>query len=213
MHYSALVPVKSLDQAKSRLADHLTLQQRQNLVLDMLHHVLEILQGSTCFERISVVSPDKQVLELASTWKANALIEEVPGHNEALHAAALREQQAGAEALLTIAADLPLLHVDDIHALVELSRKHEVVLAEAQDGAGTNALLARPPLVLPYLFGPHSLQKFQQSAARQNVSSTIWNSIGLALDIDTIDDLDDLYELQMLSGEQLESWQSIACSY
>jgi 2-phospho-L-lactate guanylyltransferase len=213
MHYSALIPVKSLDQAKSRLADHLTLRQRQNLVLDMLHHVLQTLRKSGCLERISVVSPDPRVLDLASAWKVQALLEEVPGHNEALHAAALREQQAGAEALLTISADLPLLHVDDIHALIELSREHEVVLAAARDGTGTNALLAHPPLVLPYLFGPHSLQHYQQSAACQNVSSAIWNSIGLALDIDTIDDLDDLYELQMLSGEQLNSWQSMACSH
>ncbi len=213
MHYSALIPVKSLDQAKSRLADHLTLHQRQNLVLDMLHHVLGVLLESDSFERISVVSPDPRVLASASTWKAQAIIEEVPGHNEALHAAALMEQKAGAEALLTISADLPLLQVDDIHALIELSRQHDVVLAASRDGTGTNALLAHPPLVLPYLFGPNSLQRFQRTASRQHVSNTIWHSIGLALDIDTIDDLDDLYELQMLSGEQLESWLSMACSH
>jgi 2-phospho-L-lactate guanylyltransferase len=210
MQYSALIPVKSLTFAKSRLADHLNLQQRQNLVLDMLHHVLRVLLASECFTQISVVSPDPRVLALVHSWKAQALAEEVPGHNEALHAAALRERRAGTEALLTISADLPLLHVDDIRALLELSEQHDVVLAASRDGTGTNALLAHPPLALPYLFGSHSLQRYQLRAKRQEVSCAVWNSIGLALDIDTIDDLDDLYELQMLSGEQLESWQSMA---
>jgi 2-phospho-L-lactate guanylyltransferase len=210
MHYNALIPVKSLTLAKSRLADHLILEQRQNLVLDMLHHVLRVLLASECFTQISVVSPDARILELARAWKAQALIEEVTGHNEALHAAATRELQAGTEALLTISADLPLLHVDDIHALLELSEQHDIVLAASRDGTGTNALLAHPPLALPYLFGPHSLQRYETRAKHQNLNCTVWHSIGLALDIDTIDDLDDLYELQMLSGEQLESWQSMA---
>jgi 2-phospho-L-lactate guanylyltransferase len=213
MKYSVLIPVKSLDQTKSRLADHVTLYQRQQLVLDMLHHVLRVLLESEGFERVLVVSPDQRVFELVETWGAQALIEEVPGHNEALHAAALKERLAGTEALLTISADLPLLRVNDIHALIELSRQHDVVLAASRDGTGTNALLARPPLALPYLFGPNSLQHYQQAAKRLHLNSSTWNSIGLALDIDTIDDLDDLYELQMLSGEQLESWQSIACSH
>jgi hypothetical protein len=44
------------------------------------------------------------------------------------------------------------------------------------------------------------------------LSSTLYHSIGLALDIDTIDDLDDLYELQVLSGEHTKDWQQTVCS-
>ncbi len=201
MKYSALVPVKSLAMAKSRLADHFTLQQRQDLVLDMLHHVLRVLLESEYFERVPVVSPDKRVLLYASMWGAQGLSEEVPGHNEALHAAALRERQAGTGALLTISADLPLLHTRDIQAIIELSRGYDVVLAPSRDGTGTNALLAKPPLVIPYLFGPDSFYKYLGAARQRKLSYTIYNGIGTALDIDTIDDLDDLYELQALSGE------------
>ena len=89
---------------------------------------------------------------------------------------------------------------------------YQVVLAPSRDGTGTNALLVRPPLALPYLFGPNSLHSYHQAAEQWQLSSTIVNSIGLALDIDTIDDLDDLYELQVLSGEHMQSWQQIACS-
>lgn len=201
MIYKALVPVKSLIVAKSRLAPYLTQNQRETLVLDMLHHVLRVLLDSRLLAQVSVVSPDMRVLERAEAWGAQALMEKVQGHNPALQAVAMKELNVGTTALLTISADLPLLHPGDIHALIERSLQHQVVLATSRDRTGTNAILMRPPLALPYLFGPNSLQSYLQAARQRNLSSIIYNSIGLALDIDTIDDLDDLYELQVLSGE------------
>jgi 2-phospho-L-lactate guanylyltransferase len=206
MMYKALIPVKSLHSAKSRLAPHLTLHQRKNLVLDMLYHVLHVLQTSNVIEQVLVVSPDQLVLAQAKAWGAQALPEEIPGHNAALHAATLKEQHVGTPALLTISADLPLLHAYDISALVEQSAHHSVVLAASRDGTGTNAILTQPPLVLPYLFGPNSLYNYQQTARQLYLSYTTYHSIGLALDIDTIDDLEDLHELQILSGEHMQSW-------
>src|SRR5438128_6991677 len=149
MIYKALVPVKSLASAKSRLAAYLTQNQRETLVLDMLQNVLEVLLDSRLLEQVSVVSPDMRVLELAEEWGAQALIEEVRGHNPALQAAAMKELNAGTTALLTISADLPLLHPADIRALIERSLDHQVVLAASRDRTGTNAILMRPPLVLP----------------------------------------------------------------
>jgi len=189
MTYTALVPVKALNAAKSRLAPHLSRQQRETLVLDMLQHVVRILLDSWLFERISVVSPDIQVLEWAQSWGAWPLVEELHGHNAALHAAALREQAAGASAILTISADLPLLCASDLQAMVEQSKQHQVVLAPSQEGTGTNAILVRPPLAVPYLFGLNSLQRYQQAARRLKLSAILYSSTGLTLDIDTIDDL------------------------
>ncbi len=189
MTYTALVPVKELNAAKSRLAAYLSRQQRESLVLDMLHHVLQILLASRLFERVSVVSPDTRVLEHARLWGAQPLKEEQHGHNSALQAAAMREQAAGATAILTISADLPLLGISDIQGMIEQSRQHAVVLAPSQDGTGTNAILMRPPLALPYLFGLNSRQRYQQAVRQRKLSSTVYTSIGLAMDIDTIDDL------------------------
>ena len=212
MTYRAIIPVKSLNEAKSRLATHLTLHQRENLVLDMLHHVLQALRESNVLKQVSVVSPDQRVLRQAQAWGAHAVVEEMPGHNAALHAAALQELAAGTTALLTIAADLPLLHSGDIRMLVAQSALYPVVLASSRDGTGTNAILVHPPLAIPYLFGENSLQRYQQAARQWQLDSTIYHSIGLSLDIDTIDDLDDLYELQVLSGEDMQSWQHLTCS-
>jgi len=187
--HSALIPVKSLDQAKSRLATHLTQAQRAALVLDMLHHVLCTLQASNVLDRISVVSSDQRVLEQAQAWRAYAHVEEETGHNPALTAAARSELSEGTTALLTISADLPLLQVNDIRGMIEQSKHSAVVLAPSQDQTGTNALLVRPPLALPYTFGPGSLQSYLSESRIRQLSSCLYTSIGLGFDIDTADDL------------------------
>ena len=192
MRYQALVPVKTLAEAKSRLAAHLSAPERETLVLDMLHHVLCVLRKSELLEQIAVVSPDERVLEHALTWGAQAMPEEEQGHNPALHAAAVRARAGGATALLTISADLPRLSVQDIRAMIARSVRHPVVLAPSREGTGTNALLVRPPLAVPYLFGPNSFQDYVQAARQRQLSVSIYNSTSLAWDIDTIDDIDEL---------------------
>ncbi len=201
MKYSAIIPVKSLATAKSRLAPSLTQHQRETLVLEMLQHVLCVLRDSELFEHVSVVSADDCVLKQAQIWGARALREEQSGHNPALHAAALREKAEGVSALLTISADLPLLSTQEIRCLFEQSTRYEVVLAPSRDGIGTNAILVRPPLVIPYLFGPNSFHNYIEAARQMHLSYTTYHSTGLALDIDTIDDLD---ELEVLSRSNKE---------
>jgi 2-phospho-L-lactate/phosphoenolpyruvate guanylyltransferase len=224
MKYSALVPVKTLALAKSRLASHLAQHQRETLVLDMLQHVIHALCDSEVFEQIYVVSPDARVLELAPHWGAEALRETQAGHNPALQAAALTIMARAAwreglyptwfalsqprafstepteyvlhalrdEALLTISADLPLLTPEDILDFIGQADRYEVVLAGSSDGTGTNALLVRPPLALPYLFGPNSLPTYKRAASIRQISSTLYHNANLAFDVDTPDDFQQL---------------------
>lgn len=222
MKYSALVPVKDLALAKSRLAAHLPRNQRETLVLDMLQHVVSVLCESELFEQVYVVSADTQVLELVQQWGAEPLRETQPGHNPALQAAAQivleravwrhrlqtysgpqallapeyerwrARQIAQSIGLLTISADLPLLSQEDVRALLTCGERSRVVLAASTDGTGTNAILMQPPLLLPYLFGPDSLPAYVQAARQRRVSYTLLQSAGLAFDIDTQEDLHEL---------------------
>src|SRR5579883_945090 len=222
MKYSALVPVKRLALAKSRLAASLSPHRREMLVLDMLRHVVSTLCESDLFEQVYVVSADVQVLELVLDWGAEPLREIQPGHNPALQAAAqliferaawrqrvqtasgprafLAPEYEGWRAsqgsqslgLLTISADLPSLSQQDVRMLLTCGERSQVVLAASRDGSGTNAILMRPPLVLPYLFGPHSLSAYIQAARRHQVSYTLVQNAGLAFDIDTPEDVHEL---------------------
>src|SRR5438876_973810 len=74
-------------------------------------------------------------------------------------------------------------------------------LAPSRDGTGTNAILVRPPLAVPYLFGSDSLQRFLEAARQRHLNYSTYHSIGLALDIDTVDDLD---EVEVLNNNRKE---------
>lgn len=206
MTYRAVIPVKALSEAKSRLAPYLSQAQRATLVLDMLQHVIHTLQDSACFEAITVVSSDTHVLQQVEQWGAHALVEEERGHNPALHAAAQHELASGATALLTISADLPLLRSEDIQQIVKLSHYYDIVLAASSEGTGTNALLTQPPLAVPYLFGPGSLQLYHEEAQTRRLSYTLYKSRSTAIDIDTIHDLAILHQTDAL-GQQLAAYQ------
>jgi 2-phospho-L-lactate guanylyltransferase (CobY/MobA/RfbA family) len=53
----AIVPIKSLTHAKSRLAPYLTAAERQELVVQLLRHTVDVLRGVQTLEQIAVVSP------------------------------------------------------------------------------------------------------------------------------------------------------------
>lgn len=73
--------------------------------------------------------------------------------------------------------------------MIEQSETHQIVLAPSRDGTGTNALLARPPLVVPYVFGVNSLQHYIAQARSYQLSYMLYRSLGTELDIDTLEDL------------------------
>lgn len=138
---------------------------------------------------INIVCADERVLTKVQSWGVTGLVEKCTGHNPALTAAATQLRATGTDALLTISADLPLLQPQQIQEMIEQSRTHNIVLAISQDGTGTNAILVRPPLALPYVFGINSFQRYQQEAQQRGLSTTTYISPGTSLDIDTIDDI------------------------
>src|SRR6266700_3123262 len=160
MDYYALVPVKSLSVAKSRLDGHLSEDERTQLVTQMLEHVLMTLQSCKKITQIFVVTPDEQIKKFTSKYKATFLPEEQSGYNQSVTMAAKRIIQNNTT-LLTIAADLPLLTIDDLQQMIQRTKNHAVVLAPAKDG-GTNAIAMKSLQMLPYLFGKESFTKYQQ---------------------------------------------------
>ena len=166
----AIVPLKSMYLAKSRLAGVLEPAQRASLAWIMSEHVLATLREAG-ISPVRVVNGDHDL---------NADVTE---------AAALAQMQ-GATDLLLVMADLPYLATDDIAALIEAGRTAKVVIAEAKDG-GTNALLLKPPTVLRFAFSRErpSAQSHAEQARAAGIEPTVVRRPGLARDIDTPADL------------------------
>ncbi|MCK0197320.1 2-phospho-L-lactate guanylyltransferase [Ancylobacter sp. 6x-1] len=224
----AVVPVKAFDAAKSRLAEALPLAARPGLASAMLEDVLAALAAAAVLrpERlvaIRVVTSEPGAAAIAARHGAVVEPEAAPpaggqgpeaGLNAAVDGAARRLAAQGTEGMLVLPADLPCITAAEIVGLIDAhgagtpGRSPAVTLAPARAGGGTNALLASPPALLPAAYGPGSLARHSASASARGVRPRIHGSRGIALDIDTPDDLAALAGMQpgpctarLLAGE------------
>ena len=187
---AALVPVKRLAQAKSRLRPVLSDGQRREFVLAMLEDVLRLLAGQRAIGATAVVSADEEVLAFARRLGAQPIREPRPsrGLNAALSFAAEVLARQGASGLLVLPADVPLATSVDIEAVLAAWQVAPVVLCPSRSG-GTGALALRPPQAIPFRFGPRSFAAHRRAAVERGLPVAVLSRPGLALDIDRPEDL------------------------
>ena len=184
-----IVPVKPFGEGKSRLALAASTELRAELSQRWLIHVLTTAQAWGRFAGIAVVSRDPAVLALADTLGTLAVAESGDDLNAALRQAGDVVVAIGAEAVLMLPSDLPLLSAEDLQELYELAEEGESVsIAPSYDG-GTNALLLRPPDAIPCAFGEKSCARHLALAAAAGLPCHVYHSSTLALDIDRPEDL------------------------
>jgi 2-phospho-L-lactate guanylyltransferase len=220
-----VVPVKSLANAKSRLAPLLGESERRSLALSLLRHVLVAVQEAQArlFARCVVVSPDPHVLELAMTYGLTPLQERYtpsPGGshewasagdvesalNAALEQATTYAIAQGASAVMILPADLPLVTADEIVRLWRASQQlysaRAMVIAPDRRDEGTNALLIRPPGALRYQFGPGSFRRHCQQARQLGLAWHVHRSAQLGLDVDAPADLERYLAVERADQEE-----------
>ncbi|MFN8420858.1 MAG: NTP transferase domain-containing protein [Anaerolineae bacterium] len=128
--------MKPFPKAKSRLSGVLTTEQREALAERFFRHTLNILSQVKEITNILVISRDPQVLSLAREYHAVTVQESgAPELNAALMRAAQVAGLKGAEAILILPADLPLLTAHDVREILHLGRYNQtVVLAPDRQG-------------------------------------------------------------------------------
>jgi 2-phospho-L-lactate guanylyltransferase len=196
-----VVPVKPLEEGKSRLAPALDVVARAALSRRWLDGLLATARANTRLAEVVVISRDPAVLALAAAAGATPLVEYGQELNHALEEARRYALAAGAQALLVLPSDLPLLTAGDLDGLLDLAQMGDgVVIAPSHDG-GTNALLLRPPAAIPYTFGEESFARHCALAAAAQLDCRVYRSETLAWDVDTPEDLWKVETAGIGSGE------------
>lgn len=173
--WTAIVPLKAVGR-KTRLAPGVAALDRDRLAEAMLERVLTALRASRGVGRIVVLSPDRP---------AAADIGWAPDHGRGLNAELQAADPGGA--LLVIHADLPLVTAEDVDALLAAAQAGGGAIAPDRHGLGTNALALADGFRLRLAFGVGS---FAAHRAQAPDALTAVTRPGLALDVDTMDDLD-----------------------
>ena len=181
-----LIPLKRLDDAKTRLADVLAPEERSALMLELLESVLAAV-GEADVGPVTVVSAEPLAPPDVPRFDDRGL-----AWNDAL-AAAMREVVAE-PVVAVVSADLPRVTAEDVRALVEATPGRGMAIARALDG-GTNAVSMRPPAAVMTHFGePSSAAVHAQATAAAGLAARILDIPGLAFDVDTPADLAELRE-------------------
>ena len=183
MDAHVLVPVKRLDEAKSRLAEVLGPEEREALMRRLLEAVVGAVRGAG-IERITLVTSEPLSLPGVERSDDRGL-----AWNEALRVAMLEVRTPVAT---IISADLPLLQPEEVVALIDATPERGIAIARATD-RGTNAVSMRPPGALTTCFGePESARVHADAARALGLDYAIVDLPGLAFDVDTPADLERL---------------------
>lgn len=185
MNRWAIVPVKSLQKTKSRLASVLSPAERSALIQHLLRRTLTILQESGWFTQILVVTRDPVAQQIAQTAGASAFMES-EGHtlNGALTEATQYATSAGAEQLLILPTDLPLFTAADLEPLFNHPSSAVVICSDILQ-TGTNALVRPIDVPFTYHFGPNSFALHTAEAERHQITMISVHVPGLQFDLDT----------------------------
>ncbi|MEV0851789.1 2-phospho-L-lactate guanylyltransferase [Nocardia fluminea] len=186
----AVMAVKHIGRAKSRLADALSTEQRAQLVLAMFTDTVVAAGAVPELLSLTVVTPDPLVAVRARELGAH-VIDEPPAGADALNtaltagAADVRERH-GPTALLALQADLPALRPSELADVLAVAVSARSVVID-HTGTGTAALLIRDPTApLSPRFGADSARAHRDDGAVPLLGH--WP--GLRCDVDTPEDLD-----------------------
>ncbi|WP_280494911.1 2-phospho-L-lactate guanylyltransferase [Nocardia farcinica] len=192
----ALIAVKRLDQAKSRLADRLRPEHRARLVLAMLADTMTATTSVPGIAAVTVVTPDAAVADLARSLGGHVHPEPAADSADSLNAAlaaaaaGVRARHGGVD-LLALQADLPALRPDELADVLATAPRGGRAIVTDHAGTGTAALLVRDGGELASAFGPDSARRHIAAGAVDLPGE--WP--GLRRDVDTAADLERAVEL------------------
>ncbi|MGH9823707.1 MAG: 2-phospho-L-lactate guanylyltransferase [Blastocatellia bacterium] len=181
-----LVPLKDPANAKTRLSNLLTPEQRTELVLAMFHDVAAALVETRRADRIFIATSYEPVIRLAKGFGFDVYREQSQiSESHSVDEASRWLKGQGFDLVLRLPADVPLVRSEDIDALLDTELSNPgTVIVPSRDGTGTNAIARTPPDLFPSHFGPNSLSLHRAEAERLEAQVVIRPSERIGLDID-----------------------------
>ena len=174
-----LIPIRSFDDMKSRLAGAVDVDDRRRIAIWMASRVIEA--GAPLPTR--VVTDDPQVAEWTRSTRAGVLAVEVRGLNAAITAAVAAVADEGYGRAIIAHADLPA--AEDLSTL----DGNGVRIAPDRLRDGSNVMSVPTGIGFEFRYGPGSFPRHRAEAERLGLPFTVVDDDALAWDVDDPADL------------------------
>ena len=176
---AVLIPVKSFDSAKARLAPFLSPSERCRVARWTATRVVQAARGCATY----VACDDSDVAEWAGTLGAEVLWGAGMGLNGAVDHGVRQLAEHGFSHVTITHSDLPFPS-----AVPRVSVSGRVVIVPDQRRDGTNVMSRPTGAELPARYGANSFRRHVADALNAGLPVTIRTDARLSIDIDTIDD-------------------------
>lgn len=200
---AAIIPMKNLHFAKSRLSTILTLQQRKNLAFFLLNTTIKTLKESRLITEIIVVSSDKTIEKFSFENSLEFIKDSDDGINNAVILADRYCINNDIDANIVIPHDLPFISANEIDQICNISEKYPkcIIICPSKRFDGTNILFRKPPNVIRTFYDDNSYINHLKEAQKLHIPIESLDLDNLMFDIDT---KEDLIELSII----LQNWKS-----
>lgn len=197
MRTTAILPVKRLDGAHSRLGEALSGDQRASVAQALFLDTVIKLRRCRKLDDYLIVTADPWVTR-HGRWTGHEILvqEEDDGHSNAAIAGIEAAMDRGAERVAVLPIDCPLFDPAELDA--QLGRTPRSSIVPDRHRTGTNALILTPPDAFTPAFGPDSCARHVARARAAGVGFTIATIDSLAFDLDTPEDLTELRDRLLL---------------
>jgi 2-phospho-L-lactate guanylyltransferase len=178
---AVLIPVKAFAQAKHRLGEALSPQDRRVLVQQMAENVVRAALPLP----VAVVCDDQEVAQWARSQGALVIWEPGRGLKVAVQAGVERLGSMGVREVTVAHGDLPFAS-----GLSELGNFDGVTLVPDRRRDGTNVIVVPVGVGFRFSYGPGSFERHRAECERLAIASRVIEEPGLAFDVDSPGDLD-----------------------
>lgn len=198
MKIAAVIPMKCLHSAKSRLSNILTAKQRKNLAMYLLDATIKELKKSDFISEIVIVSSDEAVKHYSCLNNLKFIKDWDEGVNKAVMLADKYCIDNGINANIVIPPDLPFVSAKEIDKICISSNKYHkcIIICPSKRFDGTNILFRKPPNVIKTHYDNNSYMNHLKEASKIKIPIESLDIVKLMFDLDTEDDLLELFPLQ-----------------
>ncbi len=179
METAALIPIKSFQAAKARLAPVLSAADRERLARWMATRVIDALRPMPTF----VACDDEGVADWADGLGAGVLWGPGLGLNGAIDVGVDTLAGKGIEHVLIAHGDLPRPET-----LGDVALPGTIVLVPDRRRDGTNVVARPTDVALPAEYGAGSFDRHLIAALATGVAVQVRSDVFLSIDVDTVDD-------------------------